>query len=209
MGSNLYGKQGTMWGAQPKQASWIVQKILKAEKYFKALGWTEEEVQRIEKFSIKDIYLKLRGDFQKINWRSMYLAAWGRLLTKERLAKWGCLEDMSCSLCDATIENTNHLFFNCTFSAQVWRALLQWQGIRRLPMSWQQEIEWAITYYREKNATAKVYKMSLAGSIYHIWQERNLRIFQAKSRNAAVLIRAIVQEIHCRGELKQKLARRL
>lgn len=94
-------KQGTVRRAQPKQALWIVQKIMKAGKYYEELGWREDKVQRIKKFFIKEIYLKLRGEFQKLDWMrlvcnsavspkwilNLYLATWGRLLTKERLEK--------------------------------------------------------------------------------------------------------------------------
>ncbi|WMV50781.1 hypothetical protein MTR67_044166 [Solanum verrucosum] len=49
-----------------KQASWMVMKILKAQKYFEEAGWSEQEVVTWSGFSIKKMYLKLRGNFQKM-----------------------------------------------------------------------------------------------------------------------------------------------
>ncbi|XP_019245163.1 PREDICTED: uncharacterized protein LOC109225027 [Nicotiana attenuata] len=189
----LYYKRYITWGDQPKQASWVVQKIIKAKKHFEKAGYSEEEVLQMDKFSIKAMYSKLRGDFTKVSWRRMtcnnaglpkwtftlYLAGHRRLLTRERLGRWGFLEDTSCAPCNSEEETIDHLFFKCSFSAQVWAAMLEWQGIKRQVMAWGQELEWAERQYKGKSRTAEVYRMVLAGSIYYIWQERNAQIFQA------------------------------
>ncbi|XP_060216340.1 uncharacterized protein LOC132643835 [Lycium barbarum] len=186
-------------------------KILKAHKYFEQAGILEAEVVEWEQFSIKQIYLKLRGDFPKVSWRRLtcnnsgaprwifilYLSICGRLLTKDRLAKWGCIDDVQCPLCEAHDEGCEHLFFTCNFSKQIWTSLLKRQGIARQAMNWQQEIQWALTHARGRSTNAEIYRMTLAGSIYHIWKERNTRVFQGKRRVAAIVVRQIVQEVHC------------
>ncbi|KAG5573145.1 hypothetical protein H5410_062911 [Solanum commersonii] len=60
-----YGKQGTLWGVLAPQASWMVRKILQMHKKLEVIGWNEEYVNQIDKFSIKEIYKALRGDYQK------------------------------------------------------------------------------------------------------------------------------------------------
>ncbi|KAG5575116.1 hypothetical protein H5410_055250 [Solanum commersonii] len=47
-----YGKSGSLWGTRPKQACWIVQKILKAQKHIKEIGMTETDFLQIYTFSI-------------------------------------------------------------------------------------------------------------------------------------------------------------
>lgn len=59
------------------------------------------------------------------------------------------------------------------------------------------------------NAGAKIYRMVLAGCVYHIRQERNLRVFQKKQRTSDIILRLVIQEVFCRGYLKSRLARRL
>ncbi|KAF3623755.1 hypothetical protein FXO37_31704 [Capsicum annuum] len=97
--------EGTTWGVQAPQASWLVRKIMQATKTFEAAGWTE-------------------------------------------LAN----------------------------------LVLLWKGVGRSPAKWEEEVTWVINYCRGKQPQAMLYRASLAACVYVIWQERNLRIFQAKSR---------------------------
>ncbi|KAK4718835.1 hypothetical protein R3W88_017173 [Solanum pinnatisectum] len=43
--------------------------------------------------------------------------------------------------------------------------------------------------------------MTLAATIYYIWQERNYKIFQNKERNMELITRTIIQDIHCRASM--------
>ncbi|XP_070004706.1 uncharacterized protein [Nicotiana sylvestris] len=184
-----YKKYNPRWGDKPKQASWVIQKIFKAKKYFEEVGYTEEDVLRLETFPIKTMYLKQRGQFSKVSWRRlicnnsglpkwifiMFLAAHRRLQTRDRLRKWGCVEDDTCPLCNTEVETTDHLFFTCSFSTQIWTVILEWLRIYRQVMTWEHELKWAKQHYHGRSANAEIYKMMLAGSIYYKWQERNAR----------------------------------
>ncbi|XP_019237786.1 PREDICTED: uncharacterized protein LOC109217943 [Nicotiana attenuata] len=130
---NKYKKQNSLWTIQPKQASWMVQKILKAKKYFEEAGYTEEDVEGIRSFSIKTMYVKIQGEFARVSWRKLvfnnaglpkwifpvFLSAHRRLLTKDRLRGWGYVEDATCSLCNTEEETIDHLFFSCPYSSRV------------------------------------------------------------------------------------------
>lgn len=61
----------SIWEAQPKQASWMVQKILQAKKYYEEVGWKEEEILRWPIFSVKKMYMRMRGEFPKVDWRRL------------------------------------------------------------------------------------------------------------------------------------------
>lgn len=52
-----------------------------------------------------------------------------------------------------------------------------------LPLS--RELEWAVQNRRGKGLRNAIYKLSLVAVIYNLWGERNLRIFQQKSRGVA------------------------
>ncbi|XP_060195314.1 uncharacterized protein LOC132624570 [Lycium barbarum] len=133
------------------QASWVIKKILKATKYVEHIGLREADLVTWEQFSIKAIYMKLSGEFQRVPWRRLvcnnggaprwlfilFLAIWGKILTRDRLPKRGCTENTSCALCDDSKESCGHLFFTCSFSVQVWNKLLLWQGIPRTALNWQ------------------------------------------------------------------------
>nr|XP_009794770.1 PREDICTED: uncharacterized protein LOC104241523 [Nicotiana sylvestris] len=115
---------------------------------------------------------------------TLQMLAHEKLYTKDRLAKWGIVSNMDCPLCESEDESREHLFFLCKYSESVWSRLLKWQGIRRKPIEWSMEQEWAKRYARGKNGSADIYRMTLAACGYAIWQERNLRIFQNKKRDA-------------------------
>lgn len=87
----------------PKQASRVVQKILKVEKYLEDVGLTVEEIMSRDNISIRAIYNKMRSDYPKTHWRRLicnnqssprwsfilYMAVQNRLYTRDRLIKWG------------------------------------------------------------------------------------------------------------------------
>ncbi|XP_055807035.1 uncharacterized protein LOC129875834 [Solanum dulcamara] len=148
-----YGKQGSIWEIQTKQALWMVSKILKAQKYYEEAGWSAQEAMTWANFSIKNIYLKLRGNFQKVEWRKivcnnvaapnwtfiLYLALNERLQTRERLASLGVVEDTRCALCSTGVDNCEQLFFQCTYAASIWEKVLKWMHIDRHALCWREE----------------------------------------------------------------------
>lgn len=97
----------------------MIQKIFKAKKYFEEAGYSEEDVLRMQNFKVKDMYLKKREEYNKVTWRKIiwnnaglpkwifvgYLAIHRRLQTRDRLKVWGCVEDETCPLCKAEVEN--------------------------------------------------------------------------------------------------------
>ena len=52
-----------------------------------------------------------------------WLAMWDRLATMDRVAKWSLGVDTTCVLCKSAAETRNHLFFECSFSLQLWKHL--------------------------------------------------------------------------------------
>lgn len=75
---SYYGKEG-IWGTQAKQASWLVQRILKAHKHLQAAGYSEHTMIQMEHYSIKNVYGKIRGDMGKVEWRKLVWANYGAL----------------------------------------------------------------------------------------------------------------------------------
>ncbi|XP_009766845.1 uncharacterized protein LOC107832812 [Nicotiana tabacum] len=115
------------------------------------------------------------------------LALQQRLATKERRARWGIISEQTC-LCQRENETVQHLFFGCEISGSIWQQLLKWQGIQRTKKTWLEQ------FGKGKSGGAAVCRMTLAATIYHIWQERNDVIFQKKRRstNAIRHVRATI-----------------
>ncbi|XP_075095435.1 uncharacterized protein LOC142173708 [Nicotiana tabacum] len=163
-----YGKEDSMWDKFPKQACWMIQKVFKAKQYIEEAGMTKEDLMNLSSFSIKQMYLKMLGEYIKVSWRRLIcnntgslkwlfivtMVAHGRLYTKDRLAHWGMVVDHTCLLCQAALESIEHLFFRCIVSTFIWGKILEWQGISRNVMEWIEEIQWLESNHREKSAAA-------------------------------------------------------
>lgn len=54
-----------------------------------------------------------------------WVAMKGRLATGDRMRNWSGIVDSSCVLCNEPLETMEHLFFDCEYSAQVWKQLME------------------------------------------------------------------------------------
>lgn len=76
------------------------------------------------------------------------------------------------------MESHQHLFFECMFPTSVWRKLLAWQGINKQVQGWEEEIKWTIAHANGRHTQDEIYRITLAATVYHLWLERNYRLFQ-------------------------------
>ncbi|XP_009622493.1 uncharacterized protein LOC107830057 [Nicotiana tabacum] len=160
-----------------------MQKLFKPKYYFKAARYTEKDISQMKRFSIRQIYKDMQGEFQKATWRKlvcnnqglpkwtfiMILALLNRLATKDRLAKWGIIPDQLCHLCEKENKTVQHLFFEYEVTGSIWQQLLYWQGIQRVKKKWQEEIQWIEQFAKGKSAGAAVCRMTFAATVYHVW----------------------------------------
>ncbi|XP_019228711.1 PREDICTED: uncharacterized protein LOC109209820 [Nicotiana attenuata] len=161
-----YLKGREPWEVDIKKASWIIRKILQAGKYLNEAGLDTGMVMQSNSFSIRGMYKQLRGDFLK---ESLY--------TKDRLRKWGMQVNPECALCEKEMESHNHIFFTCSFSENVWSRILKWMNINHEPKSWDEEIKWATEQMKGNGTKTILYRLGMTGAVYHLWLERNRRIF--------------------------------
>ena len=57
-------------------------------------------------------------------------------------------------------------------------------------------VKWMIKEARGTGLQAKAKKISLACTVYHIWEARNQRLFEGKIRNPKALLRSIQIHVH-------------
>ncbi|XP_018461065.1 uncharacterized protein LOC108832079 [Raphanus sativus] len=89
-------------------------------------------------FSTKETWLNLRTNTMQLKWPRgvwysmatprfafiVWLAMQNRLSTMDRVARWSQGVDVKCVLCNNDVESRDHLFFRCTYSAQLWYSLV-------------------------------------------------------------------------------------
>ena len=74
----------------------------------------------------------------------VWLVIHDRLDTQDKLLKWGLINSMSCVFCRANVEDRNHLFFGCHFTAGIWMRVLRLCGNFRMPRNWENEFLWVM-----------------------------------------------------------------
>ncbi|KAJ9536715.1 hypothetical protein OSB04_un000100 [Centaurea solstitialis] len=126
-----------------------------------------------------------------------------RLPTQDRISAWKDEPpDLLCSLCGIVRDSHDHLFFECTFSRQVWLQVmdkLQWSGF---PCSWHAIMD-AIS--DSTSAPKRLeHQLALAASVYTIWCERNSRIFGSPTKPIPRLVQTILEAIMDRVAWKNK-----
>ncbi|XP_058195059.1 uncharacterized protein LOC131311586 [Rhododendron vialii] len=116
------------------------------------------------------------------------MAMQGKLASKDRLLKWSVVDNATCVLCrNGALESHNHLFFDCTFSRAVWKEILQRIHIHRGPLMWEDEKKWFLLHSKGKTIRESILKLSLDATVYGVWCERNMMIFQQKMMEADLL----------------------
>ncbi|KAF5186432.1 Ribonuclease h domain [Thalictrum thalictroides] len=91
-----------------------------------------------------------------------------------------------------------HIMFDCSYSKEVWKEILNWCGIRRTPMTSVNEWMWIFRFFKGNSLRKSVCKVALAATIYHLWTERNHRVFRDKMRPPSETIRCIIRDVRLR-----------
>lgn len=123
----------------------------------------------------------------------LWLASRGRLRTMDRLHN---NSQRTCILCNEHEETHCHLFFACNYSSPIWQDISVRDQMVWNPAPWPQT--WAATVQRfcnKRNPRHKLVGLALASTVYHLWRERNYRIFNNRFSNAQQTKDAIIHSI--------------
>ncbi|XP_077246096.1 uncharacterized protein LOC143885953 [Tasmannia lanceolata] len=160
-------------------------------------------------FSTKSAWNSIRVHNPKHHWTDIVwfkghvpkyaVTSWKALLnkmsTKDRIFSRDPQSDSSCVLCNSAPESVNHLFFNCGYSAWIWRQVLWRAGHHRNPKN--SLIEEAIWLKKSScgiNQSSIVLKFYFSNAISKIWRERNSRIFEGISKHKTLILKEILVE---------------
>lgn len=126
----------------------------------------------------------------------LWIAMQRRLKTMDRLHGPAGPSNVTCVLCNREPETHCHLFFNCSFSKQVWEAVnfkarIQWPGL-----PWDQLTIWAGNNLNKKSQiNCQIARLVLAASVYHMWREQNRRVFSNQRQGRGYIAEEIFQVI--------------
>ncbi|XP_021835349.2 uncharacterized protein [Spinacia oleracea] len=196
----------------PASASWMIKKIWSSRDLLDTHGDCKQVFLAAGKFSIRKMYSALTGILPKVAWRRLicnnraspkslfilWLAVQSRLPTKDRLQNWGIPTDGLCPLCSTDLETVQHLFFQCSYSQQVWQQVLQVLKIQRPSFGFDQEIQIAVRMCKRSSGTSKLFIAVFAEVVYGLWIQRKQRVFAGHSQVPDHIVRAAIFRVACR-----------
>ncbi|KAL9670941.1 hypothetical protein QQ045_008504 [Rhodiola kirilowii] len=186
--------------------SWVLKRLMHCKKIGltcvsisdDAVSWNGQG----EGFGTKDIYNTLREHTAEVDWHNIvwngfnaprdsfnaWLASQDKLLTKDRMCKWGLNVARTCVFCKATDESRNHLFFDCNFTGAVWSEVMQFLKVVQAPSKWDLLIPWFNGLIQRRLKT-KLIGAAITRAMNGIWLARNAIIFRAEEASLARLVR--------------------
>lgn len=129
----------------------------------------------------------------------LWLIMGRKLMTQDRLRQWDVGESVNlnllrCPLCRLQPDSHTHLFFECTYSMQVWNSVCPLAGMQNEPPSWDTIIAWIQTISKRNSRKSVVPRLVFDAASYLVWQERNLRIY-GKDQRREDQIRDVIIEV--------------
>ncbi|KAG7558113.1 Reverse transcriptase domain [Arabidopsis suecica] len=147
--------------------------------------WKVGDKQASSVFSASDTWLFLNPKGVRVDW---FKAIWfkgripkhafvswvtmrHRLHTRDRLISWGMNVSSLCLLCNTHDESRQHLFFDCSFAAEVWNYFTSRAHVSP-PIMFEDGVRWIKNPCQDKNV-AMILRIAFQASIYTLWKERN------------------------------------
>ncbi|KAJ9536620.1 hypothetical protein OSB04_un000169 [Centaurea solstitialis] len=110
----------------------------------------------------------------------LWVACHDRLPTQDRIACWKHdPPDMVCAFCKLIPDSHSHLFFECMFTIEVWRKVKHHVELYGFPERW---VEICAKLSQPRGFRKLEHLLALAATVYHVWRERNNRIFKGVSK---------------------------
>ncbi|XP_028083430.1 uncharacterized protein LOC114284679 [Camellia sinensis] len=128
-----------------------------------------------------------------------WLATNERLNTGDRLQAFGLVPTPCCPFCQDPEENHTHLFFSCIFSSRIWGGILAKCNSNWPTLPWLETVDFAVRSTSGTSLKVVILKLSFLCTVYHIWMERNSRIFSKALKPEEVVTNSIIQMV--RGRL--------
>ncbi|XP_071688929.1 uncharacterized protein [Rutidosis leptorrhynchoides] len=127
----------------------------------------------------------------------LWLAIQGKLMTHDRMLRWNANGNYACPLCGTCPDSHSHLFFECVYSKKIWITMKKKLLFRGLSNNLMDIVQTLANYHFKKDIWGVInrFTVAVAAVVYHIWHERNRRIFNKPPRNENDLIKSIKYNI--------------
>jgi hypothetical protein len=118
------------------------------------------------------------------------LALLDRCWTWERFQRHNLQNSGPCALCSQEDETIHHLLLGCCFSHEVWYRLLRLKGLQAItpPVQCSLPDWWMVSPKHVHKAWRKSFDIFVVLTCWHLWRERNVRIFDHTSKRSSELV---------------------
>ena len=107
------------------------------------------------------------------------------------MVAWYQGDDLKCSMCNSCIDSHKHLFFECVFSAKVWKEVKCKGRFIGNCAYLDNVVSFIADNGNKSNIWSIVNRLIVAASVYTLWSERNKRSFQNIRRTEEEIIALI------------------
>ncbi|XP_062118712.1 uncharacterized protein LOC133832376 [Humulus lupulus] len=147
----------------------------------------------------KGLLNRERIEFANVVWCSvavpkhrfiLWQASLGHLLTRDKLQYCNLeLPSLLCPVCEMEQESHAHFFFVCPFSQQLRAQMMDWLGRDLWTITYEHWCTWMCG--KPKSLNHQMFAAALAASVYMIWRNRNLFVFELRSLSIGHVIQLI------------------
>ncbi|GJX71240.1 reverse transcriptase domain, reverse transcriptase zinc-binding domain protein [Tanacetum coccineum] len=130
----------------------------------------------------------------------LWLVVKQKLKTQDRLQQWDVGPDtnlnlLKCPLCNVVPDSHSHLFFECTYSSQVWSQIRVLIDMNNIDPRIEDVLAFIIPVSKSKSVVSIISRIVLAATTYYLWNERNSRLFKKKIALVDQVVQVICQII--------------
>lgn len=179
--------------------------------------WMNRNGQSKKVFSSRETWEFIREKHQHCHWNSavwlkyatpkfsfiLWTALRGRLSTGDRMRHWDGNINVSCVLCNEPLETLEHLFFECSYSAQIWETLMKGILSDQFTLNWEEVLRLMRDPTRDKMHMF-IIKYMVQATVYMIWRERNRRLHGEAEAPAALLVKLLDKNMRNKLTLVQR-----
>jgi len=118
-----------------------------------------------------------------------------KLFTRDYLKSLGIIDADMCVLYKVNQGSIHHLFFECPFSAYIWSPCKLKLGLAGSPIgSIYDEALLIQSKFKAKAKSTILAKLILVAAVWHVWKERNLRVFQLQEQYKIMAFRKLYED---------------
>ncbi|XP_074271538.1 uncharacterized protein LOC141595469 [Silene latifolia] len=210
--SHVYMKGKDWFDYQPTvNSSWTWRKVCQVRDILRPGYANGDWLATPGKYTTASGYQWLQGSQAKVSWIHTiwnkhitpkhsfigWLAVQHRLLTKDRLLRFGLNIDGYCDLCLDQPEDQQHILYLCKFSTCCWDLLKDWLHINLPSIG---ILEWVSSWRCRSLSQKRRAIVAILAMIYSIWNARNICRTDGYVPRPCALTKRVIEDVHFRCE---------